>query len=46
MKGLHEAAKGNRPGKYVMDESADTFRKNPYIELDIRLLLLLHDDNC
>ena len=45
MKGLHEAAKGNRPGKYVMDESADTFRKNPYIELNIRLLLLLHDNS-
>ena len=45
MKRLHEAAKGNHPGKYVMDESADSFRKNQFIELNVRLLLLLHDNS-
>ena len=45
MKRLHEGAKGNHPGKYVMDESADSFRKNQFIELNVRLLLLLHDNS-
>ena len=37
--------RGNHPGKYVMHESADSFRKNQFIELNVRLLLLLHDNS-